>query len=272
MTDSVDVFDELAPHYDVSFTQTTIGSLMRRAVWRRLDARFGRDDHILELNCGTGEDALHLARRGVRVLATDASSKMISVARDKIAGAGLDDRVAFRCMSIDQFAADRAADLKIEMGEPSGFGGVLSNFGGLNCIQDLERFGTALSSYVRPGAFAMLCIMGPAVPWEWVWYLGRGRPGRALRRFRRGGVRWHGIDVRYPSIRTVRRVFEPAFRSVRVNAIGALVPPPYTESLTAGFPRLLRLADRWERRLENVFPLPWLADYYLIEFQRRTVC
>ena len=269
MTESANVFDEFASHYDASFTNTIIGSLMRQAVWRRIDTRFDSGDRILELNCGTGEDAIHLASRGVKVLATDASVAMIDVAREKIERAGVPDLVQLRRLAIEECDERRGAELKDAAGAPAGFDGILSNFGGLNCVEDLSRVGTALAHYVRPGGVVVFCVMGPVVPWEWLWYTARGRVGRAWRRFGRDGASWRGITVRYPSIRTVQRAFAPAFRPIRVSAIGALLPPPYTEGLTGKFPRLLRVADRWERRLENVFPLPWLADHYLIEMVRR---
>ena len=269
MTESTNVFDEIAPQYDAAFTNTIIGSLMRQAVWRRLDARFGPGDNLLELNCGTGEDALHLARRGAKVFATDASAAMIDVARQKIERAGQRDLVQLRRLAIEECDEQRGIELKDAAGAPSGFNGVLSNFGGLNCVEDLSRLGKALADYVRPEGVVVFCIMGPVVPWEWLWYAARGRLGRALRRFRRDGASWRGITVRYPSIRTVQRSFKPAFHTLRVSAVGALLPPPYTEGLTGKFPGLLRAADRWERRLENVFPLPWLADHYVIEMVRR---
>ena len=53
-------FDGLAADYDRSFTASAIGQRMRAAVWRRMDAAFGPGDHVLELNCGTGEDAVYL--------------------------------------------------------------------------------------------------------------------------------------------------------------------------------------------------------------------
>jgi len=89
-------FDELAAGYDADFTAGAIGSLLRAAVWRRLGARFAAGDRVLELNCGTGEDAVHLASRGVRVLATDASAAMLEVARRKAAAAGVARRTFFR--------------------------------------------------------------------------------------------------------------------------------------------------------------------------------
>ena len=73
-------FDSLAERYDDIFTNSLIGRAQRHAVWTVATQTFQRGDHILELNCGTGEDALFLARLGMSVFACDASEKMIAVA------------------------------------------------------------------------------------------------------------------------------------------------------------------------------------------------
>src|SRR5581483_4470731 len=86
-------FDSLAADYDRSFTASAIGRHMRAAVWRRLDAAFQPGERVLELNCGTGEDAVYLGRRGVRVLATDISTGMLDITRVKVERAGLADLV-----------------------------------------------------------------------------------------------------------------------------------------------------------------------------------
>lgn len=256
-------FDAMARDYDQTFTHSVIGTLMRRAVWRRLDACFRPGDRVLELNCGTGEDAMYLGRRGVHVLATDISPAMLQVARDKVAHAGLADRVELRQLAIE--------DLHLASGRVEVFNldGVLSNFGGLNCVADLPGLARGLAACLRPGAMALLCIMGPLVAWEWAWFLRQGQPGQAFRRLRRGGTQWRGLTIRYPSLRTVRRAFAPAFTLRRVSAIGALLPPSYAEGWAARHPRLLASLSRWERRLETLPPLPWLADHYLVELERR---
>ena len=258
--DAASAFDALAADYDRGFTASAIGERMRRAVWRRLDQAFQPGERVLELNCGTGEDAVHLARRGVGVLATDASPAMLAAARAKVALAGLGGLVATRRLAIE-----RLAELR---GEPP-FDGILSNFGGLNCVADLAAAAGAMAGVVRPGGRAMLCLMGPMVPWEWAWFVARGEPGKAARRLRRGGVDWRGLTVRYPTIGAVRRTFAGHFRTRRVAAIGALLPPSHAEPWAQRHPRLLAMLDRWERRLEAVPPLPWLADHYLIELERR---
>ena len=251
-------FDALAADYDATFTHSPLGALMRQAVWRRLDHCFRPGQRVLELNCGTGEDAIYLGQRGVRVLATDLSRDMLAIARRKVAQAHLTATV-----QVQELALERLHEL-----EAPPFDGALSNFGGLNCVADLSSVGRALEARLRPGAVALLCIMGPLAPWEWGWFLSRGELAAAFRRLRPGGALWRGLTIRYPSIRAVRRAFSPAFRLRRASAIGALLPPPFTESRMARRPRLVAFLNRWERRLETLPPLPWLADHYLLELER----
>jgi SAM-dependent methyltransferase len=251
-------FDHLAAEYDAGFTRTDLGARLRRAVWNRLDVLFSPGDRVLELACGTGEDAVHLGGRGVRVLATDASAEMVRVAGEKVERAGLSGTVEVRRLAVEELAG---------LDEPL-FDGALSDFGGLNCVADFPEAGRSLAARLRPGAVAVLCVMGPLVPWEWGWFLGHGQPGKAFRRFTPGGVEWRGLRVRYPSIRSLRRALAPGLRVRRVAALGAFLPPSYVESWAGRHPRLIARLDRWERRLETAPPLPWLADHYLMELER----
>ena len=278
-------FDAMAADYDVAFARSAIGTRMRRAVWRQLDAHFRPGDRLLEVGCGTGEDALYLAQRGIQVLATDVSQRMIAVAQAKTLAAGLDHAIATACFNIEDLArfgkdketrrqgdketrdryVQHAPHLPISLQSP--YDGLLSNFGALNCVADLPGVLAGMASLLRPGGVALLCVMGPLVPWEWAWYLGRGQPAKALRRLRPGGVQWRGLTIRYPSIGTLLRACAPHFRPLRGTAIGALLPPSYVEPWAKEHPLLLHALDRIERRFERAWPLPWLADHYLIELE-----
>ncbi len=225
---------------------------MRAAVWRRTDVLFAPGARVLELNCGTGVDALHLTERGVSVVATDASQGMVDVARAR----GVD---AVRCP---------AEEIGIVASERGAFDGVLSNFGGLNCVADLGAVASGLSSAVRPGGVAVLCVMGPIVPWEWAWYLGHLEPRKAVRRFR-SSTEWRGLTIRYPSVGSLRKTFAPSFTCERSWALGAFVPPSYVEPLAARHPDLVARLDRVERRVETWWPVVRAADHYVVELRRR---
>lgn len=268
MTEEPFAFDALAADYDSHFTRGTVGTLMRQAVWRRLEKCFAPGDRILEVNCGTGEDALYLARRGVRVLATDRSAAMLEVARRKVKSEGLAAMVEVRQMAIEQLAEVQSCGAAAPPLDPP-FDGALSNFGGLNCVADLAGVARGLAMCLRRRARAILVVMGPVVPWEWAWFLARAQPRKAFRRLRPGGTPWRGLTIRYPSIRSVRRTFEPAFRLRRTSALGALIPPTYVESWAVKHRRLLSWLNRLERRGETWPPLTWLADHYLLELERR---
>ncbi len=221
-------FDAHAATYDRQFTDTTTGTRMRRAVWKRCEARFLPGASILEMNCGTGEDARWLAEHGIKVLATDISPAMLAVAQAKLESSPARNLVRLRELAWENLAA-------LDEGP---FDGALSNFGGLNCVEDLRAVAQALAAKLRPGAVAILCIMGPVVPSEWVRFLAKGKPSTAFRRLRRGGTQWSGAIIRYPSIGETRRAFSPEFRMLRVSAVGSMLP------------------------------LPWFADHYLLELER----
>ena len=86
---SATAFDNLASQYDLLWTRTTIGHLQREAVWRGIASLFKPGQTVLDLGCGTGEDAVRLMDAGLRVHAIDASPEMVRIAR----GRGIDAEV-----------------------------------------------------------------------------------------------------------------------------------------------------------------------------------
>ena len=63
-----------------------------------LEATFPAGGRLLEIGCGTGEEALHLARAGYKLLATDISQAMAAQTAAKAQAAGLDAQI--RTLSI----------------------------------------------------------------------------------------------------------------------------------------------------------------------------
>ena len=114
-------FDDLARDYDVDFTDSAIGKMQRDRVWHVLCHRIlsAEKSKILEVNCGTGVDAIWLANQGHEVLATDISGEMIQRAASKVHPKNLKFLQA-GFGEIKGLAAPESTDL------------IFSDFGGLN--------------------------------------------------------------------------------------------------------------------------------------------
>jgi ubiquinone/menaquinone biosynthesis C-methylase UbiE len=256
-------FDEAARDYDRRFTETEIGRVLRESVWRHLDGVLAPGSKVLELGCGTGEDALWLAGRGHRVLATDVSPGMLEQARQKIEAAGVADQA--RVATLDLAAIG-------DEPEPSEapFDAVFSNFGALNCIEDCSELASVLHRWLRPGGRAVFVVMGPVCLWEIVWYGLHLRPKIATRRWRDGRHvtidDHHSLRVWYPSPARMRDRLRPWFETRQTLGIGSVVPPTYAASLIRKRPALLdrleSLDRRWAHRLSGI------ADHYLLSLER----
>lgn len=261
-------FDAAAASYDQRFAHTRLGRSLRARVHRHLERCFAPGDRVLELGCGTGEDALWLARRGVEVLATDRSSAMLEVAAAKLAQAGLEGRV--RLAGLDASRLDAESPLPAE--EPGRFDGALASFGVLNCLRDRTALAAALARWIRPGGTLVVVVMGPCCLWEIGWQLLHASPRRATRRWRGGDpARLAGgatIEVWYPTPRRLARDFSPHFRTFESAAIGVALPPSDLAGLVERSPRRLAALERCDGWLSRLPGAPWVADHYLLALER----
>jgi len=257
-------FDAVAASYDGTFTSSVIGRAQRAAVWKRLSQIFQEGDRVLEIGCGTGVDACFLAERGVEVLACDPSSQMIDVAASRIRQRGFDTRVRTRVL--------RAEDISSLRPDES-FDGAFSNFGALNCVEDLKPLAQGLARLLKPGAEALLCWMGPYCLWETLFYLGRGNATKAFRRFHHGGayarIGESAVRVHYPSAGIVARTFAPEFRLVSVQGIGVAVPPSYLEPWAQRHPRFLKFCEHFDSLVGSWPGVRSIGDHVLVRLQRK---
>jgi ubiquinone/menaquinone biosynthesis C-methylase UbiE len=263
LTPSTQIYwNAAAQTYEQDFAGTLIGQIQREAVWRELERVFRPGQRVLELNCGTGIDALHLAKRGVRILACDIAPGMIDLARERVATARVCEAVDFRVL-----ATEDLPNL-----EPEGpFDGAYSNFSGLNCVEDLPAVARNLHRLLAPGAPLLVCMIGKFVPWEIAWFLAHRDVSKALRRLRRGVVRsveGGTLKVQYPPVREIVRVFAPCFKLRKWRGIGIVVPPSYMESWACRFPRVTRALAAMDKRLGGLPVLRSMADCVLLEMTR----
>ena len=86
-------FDAVAKDYDRHIFGNPINTWLRNVSVAVMSQLFKPGDTVLEVGCGTGTETLSLAKRGIRVVATDISSKMVNVLNAKAKESGVSDNV-----------------------------------------------------------------------------------------------------------------------------------------------------------------------------------
>ena len=246
---TANVFDRMAARYDACWTNSAIGRAQRDLVWRDMDPLFRPGQRILDIGCGTGEDAAHFAARGVTVCATDASVAMVQLAQAR-----------------GGFMAEvRTAEDLAQIG--GAFDGAISNFGALNCVNDLPTVARPLAALVRPGGSVAICILGRFCAWETLYYGVRCQFAKAFRRLVGHALACppSAIMVYYPTAAEIRAAFAPHFELHRWTGIGLLVPPSYV-NLPAALVGVFAACDRFLARLPL---LRAMADHRLFLLVRK---
>jgi ubiquinone/menaquinone biosynthesis C-methylase UbiE len=225
---------------------------------------FQRGDAILELNCGTGEDALFLAAQGISVFACDASQQMIAQADSRLGQQSPAPPVVFCHLPTERIH-------ELDLAQP--FDGVFSNFSGLNCIEDLSAVASSLSRLVKQGDPLLLCFSTRICLVEIAHYAFRGQWAKGFRRCKGSSeavIDGAPLIVYYPSLREIKRSFASHFRLRSHRGIGVAIPPSYLEPWARRHPHLFRLLCS----LETVFSvLPFFratGDHMLLRFEKVT--
>ncbi len=255
-------FDTIAEGYDAQFTVSLIGRAQRAVVWKKAAEVFRSGDRVLELNCGTGEDALFLARRGISVTACDASARMIERARNRKAEEAPHASAEFEVLCSEQLE-------QLQSHHP--FDGVFSNFSGLNCVADLSVVARLLSGRLRPGAQLLLCVSTRLCLWEMLHYVCRAEFRKAFRRcrgFTKARLGEHEVAVYYPTLRSMLKSFGSGFRLRSVTGVGIAVPPSYMETWARNNQFLFQMCERLDARLYRWPGLRVLGDHMLLHMEK----
>ena len=255
-----EAFSRTAEKYDSFAVDHPHMTRLRNKVYRHLERVLPPAASILELNAGSGTDAVALAQRGYRVHATDIAPDMLARARGKVEALGLGDSVTVQECSF--------TNLEQVTGGP--YDAVLSNFGGLNCIADLTAVIEQLPRLLRPGGVVTWVLMPPVCLWEMAEVF-RGHFRLAFRRFRRGGVRSHleGLyfQVYYFSPGKVVRQFGPDYQRIALEGLSVLTPTAESKNFAKRWPRLYAALAWLDDRLSPLPPFQGWGDFYIVSLR-----
>lgn len=257
-------FDAAAPTYDEDFTHSRIGRLQRQRVWAHLESILPQlaGKNILELNCGTGEDALWFAKRGYHVLATDVSEAMLDITRNKAAADGLGDYITIRRLDLVNGIGEGAEAQKFDL--------IFSNFGGLNCLppDKLQLLLEGVHHRLKPNGRFVAVIMPKYCLWELFYFLIKLVPRKAFRRFSKqpaiATVYGHEVKTWYYNPATIKKALTPFHSIMGMVPIGFWLPPSYLEPFFNRWPGLLSALNSFEKWLNHSL-LSSFSDHFLVD-------
>ena len=233
---------------------------MRLRVRAHIESLLPIGSHLLEINAGTGADAAYFASRGYRVHATDLSPGMLEKIQEKILNGDLAGRLT----------AQRVSFTALEQVKCGPFDGLLSNFGGVNCISDLTRITRNLPALLKPGGVVIWVVMPPICLWELVQLL-RGKLHLGLRRLTPNGIQANveGLPVHtyYYTARQVRKAFGPDFLSLHLEGLSVFTPPADHKEFPSHHPNLYRWLVWLDDRFSGHFPFHSWGDFYILSLR-----
>lgn len=256
-------FDKAANNYDTTFTNTVIGKAQRNLVYHHFSKILQKKQPktILEINCGTGEDAIWLAQQHFQVTATDASEKMIAVAKSKTQFNNLNFDV-LDCTEIAQKYA------------PNSFNLVFSNFGGLNCLSsnELKLFFENASQVLTSKGELIVVIMPKNTLWEQLYFIIKGKFSEAFRRkkeYATANIDGEKVTTYYYNPSDIEQLASTGFTIGTKFPVGFFIPPSYLEPFFKSKPRLVDFLNRLEKRITTFSFLSQYADHYIIHLQKK---
>ena len=257
-----EAFSRTAEKYDSFAIDHPHLSRMRNKVYDHVCRHLPRGSRILELNAGTGTDAVALAQRGYHVHATDLAPGMLARAHDKVEQLSLGGQITIQQCSF--------TELDQIQGVP--FDAVFSDLGGLNCIPNLTPVIRELPRVLKPGGLVTWVLMPPVCLWE-IAEIFRGHSKLAFRRLAQRGTRSHleglHFDVYYFTPRQVMTWFGDDFDCISLEGLSVVTPTAESKNLAKRFPRLYRALSWLDDRLA-VQPLwrEW-GDFYILSMRYR---
>ncbi len=260
----VAAFDHIANNYDDSFTNSIVGKAQRKLVWNYLQQSFNHfyDLNVLELNCGTGEDAKWLAEKGAKIIATDISTKMLSIAKKKTVGQNIQFK-QLDVLNINETINNNKFNL------------IFSNFGGLNCISkiQLEYLLLQLQLMLTKNGKIILVIMPTFCLWETLFFLLKLQWHKAFRRLATKPLLAKlnsnsSVQTWYHSVATIKKILPPQLKVSVVKPVGFFIPPSYLNSFFVHRPKLFTWLIKLENKASKLQFLCNIADHYYIEIEQ----
>jgi ubiquinone/menaquinone biosynthesis C-methylase UbiE len=263
---AAEAFDRQSSVFDKIYAENIIVAYKRKRVREHVLKFLAPESKILELNAGTGDDAIFFAQQGYSVHATDIAEGMQNNLRLKVQQHNLNDLVTTELRSFTSLG-------NLEQKGPYDL--IFSNFAGLNSSNDLDKVLQSFPALLKPGGVATMVIMPGFCFWETT-LAAKGNFKTAFRRLRyKNGTPAHIEGVHffcwYYSPKFLIKQLKGNLELIDLEGLCTIVPPSYFEKFPHKYPTLLRQLEKWENRLKRKWPWKYIGDYYIISFRKPKV-
>jgi len=263
-TKAAEAFSWQSVVFDDLYSGDPIIQYKRERVRNHVLQYLPENSHILELNSGTGEDAIFFAGKGHYVHATDISQGMQEQLMWKVKGENLNDRITNELCSytaLDRLKNKGPYDL------------MFSNFAGLNCTDELDKVLMSFSQLLKTNGVVTLVILPKFCLWETL-LLFKGKFKTAFRRFfssngRTAHLEGHYFKCWYYNPTYITKRIKDQFDMLSIEGLCTIVPPSYMEGFAEKRPSTFTLLKKWEDRLKSRWPWKYIGDYYIISLRKK---
>lgn len=257
-------FTEQSKKFDELYSTDEIIQYKRERVRKHLKKYILPGQFILELNSGTGEDAIWLAQQNCKVHATDISFGMQEKLQQKVHANNFDHLISYELCSFTELN-------NLEKKGP--FDIIFSNFAGLNCTNELDKVLASFSPLLKTNGVATLVIMPKFCLWEFL-LVARGKFKTATRRFfsskgRKANVEGHHFKCWYYNPSYAIKYLKNDFDVLSIEGLCTLIPPSYINNFAGRYPKLFSTLRKKENSWKNYWPWKFIGDYYIISLKKR---
>lgn len=252
-------FSSIYEEYEAMSTSNFIDISRRNFIRKEVESYLKPSHSILEINAGSGIDAVYFAQKGFDILATDIATTSANYISDKI-----------ELLQLKNIAFQKCSFTDLNNLKKGKFDCIFSNYGGLNCIDNLKSVFNQFENLLNPNGYVSLVIMPPYYPIELLTVLKGNR--NAFRRLNKNGtianVENQQIETFYYTPTQVKKSLGSKFKHIKTLNIGTFYPSSHYKWAMNNKKIMNTLInfDQWVNKLP--LPIKGIGDYFMITFQK----